>query len=89
MIYQVLGIEKMEFKGRTKYNMYMVQPIGSDRGEGYKPLQIYKSSEAGRYSTFPYVREKPDIKVGNKYHIYFNQYGDIEDMVPVEESKSK
>lgn len=81
--YQLLGIEKITYKEKTKYNLYFVQNIDEEKGSGYKPLLLYKYSQSGtRYSTFPSVTKYPDLKVGGKYRLYFNQYGDVEDIVP-------
>jgi len=80
--YQLLGIEEVTYKEKTKYNLYFVSNIDESKGSGFKPLVLYKSFSGSRYSTFPSVNRYPDLKVGGKYKLYFNQFGDVEDIVP-------
>lgn len=81
--YQLLGFEKSTYKEKTKYNLYFVSNIDEEKGQGFKPLQLIKYTQAGsRYSTFPSVEKYPDLKVGSKYRLYFNQYGDVAEIVP-------
>lgn len=93
-VYQLIGIEKNSYKDRngsdrTKYNMYFLYNIPSEKGSGLKVLQLFKVSSTGsRYSVFPYMQSMPDLKVGSKYKLYFNSYGDIEEFVEVPKASS-
>lgn len=81
--YQLLGFEKSTYKDKTRYNLFFVSNIDPEKGSGFKPLQLFKYTQSGtRYSTFPSFENYPDLKVGSKYRIYFNQYGDVVEIVP-------